>query len=527
MNEINKKVIKETHYSIVKIIANNIAFDWYNPYRTEDDYESIGTGFFIDENHILTCSHVVSDSIKIYITIPALGKDKIETELVAICPSSDIALIKTKNYKSKYFLKLANATKETDVAKQNDKVIAIGYPLAQDKLKYTSGIISGVQDSLFQTDAPINPGNSGGPLLNEQEEVIAINSAKIASFIADNIGYSIPIYYFKLIEKDMRSEKKLIHKPELACVFQNVDDNILRYYQNPSNCVKGYYIREIYKTSPLYIAGLRANNILCSFNGFKIDNYGECDVPWGEEKMHLTDVIKRYKIGDKIKITYWDVIKQNANETYIHFTEKFPFKIRTYFPIVENIDYEIIGGLVMMNLTQNHLELWSNKMNQETRRALNSYNSMSRKINNALVITNVLSGSYIKSTENIRSGEIIHKINGIKVSTINELRNIFYQIGKKERTNHKDNFILIETKSRVKLILNIDDLIEEEKFLHKEHKYNLSKLYHYLKNDKLYPKQKVNNDSSIDINLSINSITDSITDSMKSENNKKYYIIKK
>jgi putative serine protease PepD len=51
----------------------------------------------------------------------------------------------------------------------------------------TTGVISALErqiqapngltiDDALQTDAPINPGNSGGPLLNEDGEVIGINS---------------------------------------------------------------------------------------------------------------------------------------------------------------------------------------------------------------------------------------------------------------------------------------------------------------------------------------------------------------
>ncbi len=71
-------------------------------------------------------------------------------------------------------------------ARVSDPVLAIGNPFGLRRT-LTTGVISGLGrqiqapsglmiDSVLQTDAPINPGNSGGPLLNEDGEVIGINS---------------------------------------------------------------------------------------------------------------------------------------------------------------------------------------------------------------------------------------------------------------------------------------------------------------------------------------------------------------
>ena len=89
-------------------------------------------------------------------------------------------------------------------------------------------------EDLIQTDATINPGNSGGPLINENGEMLAINSVKITS--AEGIGFSIPINIIKpVIEKVISDEKfEKDHTPD-------------REEQLVEKCAENYAANEIEK----------------------------------------------------------------------------------------------------------------------------------------------------------------------------------------------------------------------------------------------------------------------------------------
>ena len=78
-----------------------------------------------------------------------------------------------------------------------DPVYAIGNPYGLDA-SFTRGIVSALGSEIsapdgakitgaIQTDAALNPGNSGGPLLNDEGEVIGVNS-QIASDAASVAG---------------------------------------------------------------------------------------------------------------------------------------------------------------------------------------------------------------------------------------------------------------------------------------------------------------------------------------------------
>ena len=452
---------------LVRIITDVVTFDWFNPHKKSGSYQSIGTGFFIDENgYILTCAHVVNNAIKISIVIPAIGKDKFDAEVISTCASADIALLKATNYKNKTFLKLG----DSDKIKPKDKVTAIGYPLGQDRLKYTSGIVSGIQGSLIQTDAPINAGNSGGPLLNENNMVVGINSSKIASSKADNIGYAVPMYEFNILKQIMYEGKlKVIRKPTLLTYFNNIDPHILSH--SKSLCKSGYLVKDIYEISKLYKAGLRIHDILCSFDGFKLDNFGETKVPWSTQKVHIKELISRYKIGNTVKISFWSDEKQKMITSNVHFNNGDSYKIKYKYPQFENIDYEIINGCIVMELTINHLDSPKTyNTSQSVYDNLIKYYDTENRLQTVLIITKIFGGSYMKKVDNIDYGEILQTVNKIDVNTLNEFRAAILK-------PIDDKFIIFQTENNNLFINTIPTLVEEEIFLSNKHSYPLSKIH--------------------------------------------------
>ena len=234
--------------SIFQIHSQNIKFNWIEPFKYQKSYESIGTCFLIDKKgYILTCSHVINNSIRVFVSLPAIGKKTFEAEVINFCPRIDIALIKIKENKEfiKNFnnkikpLELGNSDKITP----GEKLLALGYPLGEDKLKRTSGIISGIQDGRIQTDTPMNAGNSGGPLINRKGEVIGINFAIHKKGM--NIGYAVPINQYHILERLKLGEAKTINQKNHFFSRIHVEDiaNIL------FSSLNNFKTKEIYNIS--------------------------------------------------------------------------------------------------------------------------------------------------------------------------------------------------------------------------------------------------------------------------------------
>ena len=437
---------------IVKIYSQNITFDWIEPNKNESSYESIGTGFFISENLILTASHVVEDSIRVDVSIPLIGKKKFKTEIVSLNPYFDFALIKILKYKSKKYLEFGDSKK----IKSGDKVLALGYPLAQDKLKLTAGIISGIHKGEIQTDAPINPGNSGGPLLNEENKVIGINVSGYRG--ADNIGYAVPINRFKLYEKEMKSKKenKIISKPILGGTYINTNQELLNYYNIKD---QGILITQSYKGGSLDSAGISQGDIISKFDNYNIDKYGEIDVDWYSEKLTFDEIFDEYKAGDEVKVKFY---KKGIEKNIKMKLQPMSFyKIRYTYPTYENVGFVIIGGMIFMDLKIKHLDLLSHN-------DLNKYYDYKNQTQEKIVLTNIMNGSYINNLDILEEGMTLESINNIKVDNVNKLLKEF----KKIKIND-DKYVLFSFSDGTLLVIEIQKIIEEDLFLKENHKYNI------------------------------------------------------
>ncbi|HRE31853.1 MAG TPA: trypsin-like peptidase domain-containing protein, partial [Candidatus Berkiella sp.] len=120
--------------------------------------------------------HVVEGASKIVIRLQ--DRREYPAVLVGSDNGTDLALLKIE---ADHLAYLPYA--ETNATKVGQWVIAIGAPFGFEN-SVTVGVVSALGRSLgqeryvpfLQTDAAINPGNSGGPLLNENGELVGINS---------------------------------------------------------------------------------------------------------------------------------------------------------------------------------------------------------------------------------------------------------------------------------------------------------------------------------------------------------------
>lgn len=149
-----------------------------------DGTASEGTGFFINENTIVSCHHVLDNARTV--KIETSDGQKFTADSV-VSSNRLMDLIKfTVKEKTKKWLKLSDRLPAV-----GESVYVIGNPDDFD-FSITNGIISGIRIlnsiQVIQNTAPISSGSSGSPVLNRKG--IVVGMASITKYNGQNLNFA-------------------------------------------------------------------------------------------------------------------------------------------------------------------------------------------------------------------------------------------------------------------------------------------------------------------------------------------------
>ncbi len=239
-----------------------------------------GSGFLISpDGFILTNYHVVEDSDSIQVTLE--GGRGYKAEVRGKDPSIDLALLKIEPAGEPLpTLPLG----DSEALRVGEWVIAIGNPLEFDQT-VTVGVVSGKERrvplrstdiavvSFIQTDAAINFGNSGGPLLDARGNVVGINTAINRQFLAEGIGFALPINQARAVVDQLLS-RGFVRRGFLGITMNNgrLDEAAQEFYGLPDT--NGVIISNVNEDGPGDRAGLKRGDVIRRVDGQPVsDNF--------------------------------------------------------------------------------------------------------------------------------------------------------------------------------------------------------------------------------------------------------------
>ncbi|GIX30873.1 MAG: serine protease [Porticoccaceae bacterium] len=226
------------------------------------------------KTYILTNNHVVEKGERIRVQF--LDGREFDAEVTGRDPQSDVAVLEV----AESGLPTARLG-DSEKLEVGEWVVAIGNPFGLSHT-LTVGVVSakgrtsvGINDyeDFIQTDAAINPGNSGGPLVNLDGEVVGINTAiftRSGGYMG--IGFAIPINLARAVADQLIEHGEVV-RGYLGVVIQPLTAELAEAFGlEPQS---GVLIAEVAEDSPAAKAGIRAGDVVVSYQGQPVRDVGD------------------------------------------------------------------------------------------------------------------------------------------------------------------------------------------------------------------------------------------------------------
>ena len=285
-----------------KSIESVVTISSSNNLPNSREKSGIGSGvIFSEDGYVVTNLHILSGN---NINVRLNNGKNYQATIIGIDKNTDIAVLKITSNDKLNAINIA----DSENLRIGDRVLAIGNPYGIG-ISVSNGIISATGRDygnpylqLIQTDAAINPGNSGGALINENGNLVGINSKIFSKTGAyQGIGFAIPSNLIVQIASE------LIQYGKIRTTWIG-DFRVIRIrvkYEN--KIVNALRILEISKSGPLYGQGVRADDIIIEIN----DDEGS----W----INLTKSLRFAGLGNDIKLR---LFSKNGDEKLVEISSE-------------------------------------------------------------------------------------------------------------------------------------------------------------------------------------------------------------
>ena len=477
-----ENIFKLAEKVVVRIECENIQQDINIPFDQKTFGNSFGSGFFISSEYILTNHHVIQKARKIYINIPDIGKQTFLATIISYSISNDYAILKIHDYVNKNELfKLGDSNK----LKEAEKLYVIGFPLGNinPNLKIVSGMMTGWERNKIQHDTNTNPGMSGGVILNSSNEIVGIHIGVITGKNWTNTAYAIPINVVN-IPKRLNVIKKsskypiVIKEPVFGFKTQVSHLELIKSITSNSKYIKpqiGVVISSVYSN---FKTLMESGDILFKICDHTVDNFKDIKYNKNPNNNIIYDYLTHYyDIDDEYTIYFYSNKRKKIIKEKHRFKDELtyvPNKIRTIDLLTEKLDYENIGGIIVVELTTQHIKHFISSERVDLIYKFIKYKEKSvlEDKDKLLIVTYVTPTTPLYKNNIIVSGSIIKKINNKPVKTLDEYRKALLN-GKDTITVHLDN-------NKIEVI-NFKFIKKYEQELSKQYNFPISNLYSKLK----------------------------------------------
>lgn len=465
--------LDKLRFSVIRLQSivqdNNPLMPWGS---ASPEQSFVGSGFVVrnDAKHgplIITNNHVVNSARDLTIQVPAASQESYKARVVLLNPDMDIAMVElagkdevhrmTKDVKAEalkagfgadFEIPVINLFKEK--AALGQEVITMGFPLGQNSVKLTKGVLSGhekVGDFMaYQQTGSISPGNSGGPLFKAgTDEVMGINFAAAVGDSSQHNNYAIPSWHVlqMLHEYDTSGEgqhpnaeynQKTCRESHTGCIYKvprlkamASEGNEVLYQRY--GCEKGIFMSRIEKGSIALSANppIEPKSFIIAINGMELDKFGMVKSDkYFDDPILFTDMLFMSPSFKPVEMTVCTCGKTSTHSVSVSALSKAkdPEDPIPSFdePSLAKTDFEEFGGVTVQPLNLNIIKALAQGPQHRMDLLRFAFQAQKNK-KPQLVITEVSRIS--DRTATVQVGDILEKVNGHPVSTLADFREHF------------------------------------------------------------------------------------------------------